>query len=333
MLTAFRDGVKCVAAAPALLAGVYLVTLLAALPLALVIHDAIASHLGSSVAADAVATGASWEWWEEFGAQARGIEETLTPTVIGFAAVLSNLSALTDGRTPNGAVAGLAVIYLGVWAFLIGGVLDRLARRRRVSSVGFFSACGVYFFRFLRLALLAGLAYGLVLGPVRGWLLDDVYPLLTRDVTVERTAFLFWVALSLPYVALLILVNVIVDYAKIRAVVEDRRSMIGALLAAIRFIRRRPLACAGLYGLNGAVFVGILVVYAFVAPDADLAGAGVWIGFLVGQTYVVTRLFAKLVFAGSQIAYFQSQLAHAGYVAAPGRVWPESPIAEAIGDA
>ena len=333
MIAAFFDGVRRVAAAPTLTAGMYLVTLLAAVPLALVMHDAIASHLGSSVAADAVATGANWEWWEEFGAQSHGIEETLTPTVIGFGAVLSNLSALADGRTPNGAVTGLAIIYLGAWAFLVGGVLDRLARRRRVSSVGFFSACGVYFFRFLRLALLAGLAYWLVLGPVRGWLLDDLYPFLTRDVTVERTAFLLWVGLSLPYVALLLLVNVILDYAKIRAVVEDRRSMIGALLAAVRFIGRRPLACAGLYGLNGAVFLGILAVYAVVAPGASLAGPGVWVGFLIGQAYVVARLFAKLVFFGSQIAYFQSQLAHAGYVAAPRQVWPESPLAEAIGDA
>ena len=332
-LSSFVDGVRRVAAAPVLLVGVYLVTLLAAVPFGLVMHEAITAHLGSSVAADAVATGASWEWWEEFSAQASGIERTLTPSVIGFAAVLRNLSALADGQPLRGAVGGLAIVYLAAWAFLVGGILDRLARQRRVSSVGFFSACGVYFFRFLRLALLAGLAYWAVLGPVHGWLLDDLYDTLTRDVTVERTAFLLRVGLSLPFVALLLLVNLVFDYAKIRAVVEDRRSMLGALLAAIRFIRRRPLACAGLYALNGAAFLAVLGIYAVVAPGAGLSGPGVWLGFLVGQAYIAARLFTKLVFYGSQIAYFQGQLAHAGYVAAPRRVWPESPVAEAIGGA
>ena len=49
------------------------------------------------------------------------------------------------------------------------------------------------------------------------------------------------------------------------------------------------------------------------------------------QAYVLARLGLKLVFYASQTAYFQGQLAHASYVAAPQAVWPESPAAEAIG--
>ena len=43
-----------------------------------------------------------------------------------------------------------------------------------------------------------------------------------------------------------------------------------------------------------------------------------------------TRSAEKLVFYASQTAYFQSQLAHAEYVAAPRPVWPDSPAAEAV---
>ena len=330
MTAAFLDGLRRVLGAPALLGGVYLVTLLAAVPLTLALHHAISSHLGVSVAADTVAGGVNWEWWEEFSAGSSGFERTFTPLVIGFAAVLSNLSALVDGTGLQGEIAAVVVCYLAVWAFLVGGLLDRLARRRRVTSAEFFSACGTYFFRFCRLAVFAGLAYWALFGVLQEWLLDDRYSAATRNLTVERTAFVVRLALYVLFGAMVLLVNLVFDYAKIRAVVEDRRSMIGALLAAVRFARRRPAATVGLYLLNGALFLLILGAYAIVAPGAGTDGASMWMALLVGQAYVIARLFAKLVFYASQTAYFQGQLAHAGYVAAPRPVWPESAAAEGI---
>lgn len=331
MVASFLNGIRRVVNAPALLVGVYLVTLAATVPMALALHVSIASHLGNSVAADTAATGVNAEWWEEFGAQATGIERTFTPSIIGFAAVLSNLSAFLDNVPLSGGVAAVAVAYLVVWAFLVGGVIDRLARQRPVLSAGFFSACGIFFFRFCRLAALVGLMYWVLLGPVHSWLLDDLYRSITRDLTVERTAFIVRLTLYVIFGTLLVLINLVVDYAKIRAVVEDRRSMIGALLAALRFARRRPVSTIGLYLLNGTLFLAVLFAYALVAPGAGTTGPSMWGGFLVGQAYVIARLFSKLVFYASQTAFFQSQLAHAGYVAAPRPTWPESPAAEAIG--
>jgi hypothetical protein len=55
-----------------------------------------------------------------------------------------------------------------------------------------------------------------------------------------------------------------------------------------------------------------------------------WIGFAVGQVYVIARLWVKLVFWASETALFQSRLAHAGYVTRPDPIWPESPEADAI---
>jgi hypothetical protein len=55
--------------------------------------------------------------------------------------------------------------------------------------------------------------------------------------------------------------------------------------------------------------------------------------FVIGQVYLAARLFLRLTLAASQISLFQSSLAHAAYTAAPVPVWPESPAAEAIGNA
>ena len=43
--------------------------------------------------------------------------------------------------------------------FSLGGMLDRLARGRPIRTAAFFAACGVYFFRFLRLALPVAVIY------------------------------------------------------------------------------------------------------------------------------------------------------------------------------
>ncbi len=313
--------------------GLFAVTLLLAIPLGLTVRGQLRASLGHSMAAETVASGVNYDWWEEFLAQASGIGTTFTPKVIGFAAVLENLSDLMDFRRPSIIVAGIAGVYLFVWTFLIGGVLDRLARNRKTRSNGFFSASGVFFFRFLRLALLMMIVYGLLFSYVHTWLFGMVYPRLIRNLTIERTAFLLRFGLYGLFGALLIAINLIFDYAKIRAVVEDRHSMLGAVAAAMRFVRRRPWQTVSLYSLNGLLFAAVLLLYAIVAPGAGTVGVSMWIAFLIGQLYLLARLCVKIVYYASQTAYFQGELAHVGYTAAPQPLWPESPAAEAIGNA
>ena len=48
MTVAFRDGARRVRSAPAILAGVFTLTLLLALPLGLALRDSIRAHLGDS---------------------------------------------------------------------------------------------------------------------------------------------------------------------------------------------------------------------------------------------------------------------------------------------
>jgi hypothetical protein len=327
---AFVDGFRRVRSAPAVLAGVYGVTLLLAVPPALLLREELRAHLGSSLAAETAAAGVNYDWWQELSSDASGLRATFVPGIIGFAAVLENTSAIADGRWPDGPVAGLAAAYVLIWTFLAGGVLDRFARQRPTKASGFFAAAGVYFFRFLRLAFLAALGYWLLFGVVHPWLFDRLYGWAIRELDVERTAFGIRLLLYGVFAALLTGWNLTLDYAKIRAVVEDRRSMIAALEAGARFAWRRPGRVAALYGLNAAAFLLLLALYGLVAPGAGPAGIVAWLGFLVSQVYLVARLGLKLLFYASETAFFQGELAHAGYTAAPLPTWPDSPAAEAI---
>lgn len=331
-VAAFAEGWRRVRRAPAVIAGLWLATLLTAAPAAIVLRASLADHLGASLAAETAASGVNFDWWNEYLAQASGLGHTFAPSILGFAAVLRNVSAAADGGSLPGIVALIVAVHLGLSLFLLGGVLDRLARDRRVGAAGFFAACGVYFFRFLRLAVPAGLAYLVLFRQLHPWLLEDLYSWWTRDLTVERSAFVIRAALYVAFALCLAAVNLVVDYAKIRMVVEDRRSAIGALAGALRFVRRHPARAAGVYLLNTLAFVAVLAAYFFVAPGASGVAGSVVATLFIGQFYIAARLVVRLAFAASQIALFQGSLAHAGYVARPAPRWPDSPAIDALGD-
>ena len=328
-LRAWRDGIRRVVGAPLILGGVWLMTTLVGLPLALVLRSEISAHLGSSLAAVTAADGVNYEWMQEFADQATGIGVTFKPTIIGFAAVLDNLSAFLDDTPRPVAIAAAGSAYIALWIFLAGGILDRYARDRDTGSSGFFSACGTFFFRFLRLGLVQLLAYGFLFGALHPWLFDRVFPRMIRDVTVERTAFFARVALYLVFGGLVAACNVVFDYAKVRAVVEDRRSMLGAIGNAIGFIRRNWAAAVMLYALDFCAFLLVVALYGALVGSGG-TGAMMWAAFAIGQAYIAARLWVKLLFWASETALFQSRLAHAGYVARPEPAWPDSPAADAI---
>ncbi len=330
VLTTWREGWRRVAAAPAIVAGVFVLTFVLAWPLALTMQGLLDTHLGRSLMSEEAADAVNYDWWQEFTAQAGGLGTTFTPAIIGFAASLDNISGILDGELEIVPVAGAIALYLAGWTFLAGGILDRYARQRTTRAFGFFAASGVYFFRFLRLAVIAGFVYWWLFAYAHEWLFVDRLPDLTRDLNVERTAFLWRLLFYLLFGALLVLANVVFDYAKVRLVVEDRRSALGALAAATRFIRRNPWRVLGLYALNGLTFLTVLGVWAMVAPGAGGTGLSLWTGFAIGQLYLLARLLVKLHFLASETSLFQASLAHASYTAAPAPVWPESPAAETL---
>ena len=314
--------------------GVFVMTLALSVPLAIAMNVALRDHLGSSLAANQAADGMNYDWWQEFQSRAQeqplGLATSFTPSIVGFAAVLQNTSSVLDGRAPIPPLAMALAAYLVVWTFASGGIIDRYARQRPTRAHGFFAASGVFFLRFLRLAVLAGLAYWLLFGPVHRWLFDDLFARLTLDVNQERVAFAWRALLYLVFGILLVATNVLFDFARIRAVVEDRRSMTLALVSSARFLRRHAGRVTGLYALNAAAFLLVIALWSLAAPGAGGGGIFIWLALIVTQLYIAARLFLKLQFIASETALFQASLAHASYAAAPLPAWPDSPAAEAI---
>ena len=330
MTSAWRDGIRRVNGAPALLLGVWGLTLLVSVPMAAAMRGMLAQHLGASLAADTAASGVNYDWMQEFSDQAAGLGVTFRPTILGFGAVLDNLSAFIDNTMRPVVIVAAATVYIVLWIFVAGGIIDRYARERPTRTAGFFASSGVFFFRFLRLAAVQWMVYALLFGWLHPLVFGRLYQDMVREIPVERTAFAIRAALYLVFGLLVAACTSVFDYAKVRAVVEDRRSMISATAQAIGFIRRNLREAAALFLANFALFTAVVALYAFAAPGAGRTGASMWLGFAIGQIYVIARLWVKLVFWASETALFQSRLAHAGYVNRPEPLWPESPEAEAI---
>jgi hypothetical protein len=219
----------------------------------------------------------------------------------GWQALLRNLSRPVDDGATLPMLTGASVAVLVLWAFLAGGVLDRFARNRPTRGPGFFGACGAHFPAILRLDLFA-----LILCAGAAWLGSRLPAAIT--------------------IALVLLVNLVTDYARVRIVVEDRRSALGAVLAGVRFVRRNG-ATAGLYILNGALVLGAGAAYHWVR---ELAASADWMRWLLLGSCLVLLHYLRLSVHAAEIALFQSRLAHASYTAGPPLEWPESPAAEAI---
>jgi len=209
------------------------------------------------------------------------VREMLTSATDAPAAVL--LHATTAEAV---AIACSAIL---AWLFITGGILDRFARDRAVRSFGFFGVSGACFFRFLRLAAVQAVVY--------------------------RLAF---VDARIPAALVIGACSIVADYARVRAVVEDRRSMLGAVLAAAAFIWRNIGAVAVLFAIEYAIVRAAAEVLALWADTATLAAS------------MLAAVWLKLLMWASETALFQRRLAHAGYVARPEPAWPESPAAEAI---
>ena len=306
MLKGIFVGLWRAVSSPGMVLLLWLVNVAVTLPAAVIMSDSLESSIGSSLVHEDLAAGFDMDWYGEFQQGAGGLEATFTPTVVGAGAFYNNIEGWLYGGLfelfPG--VVALGVLYALLWALFVGGILDRFSNAGLFTLSRFFSAGGRFFFRFLRLAVLAGVFYYLIY-QLAGWLFERI-GFWTRDVTVERTVLIYVMLGTAIVVFLLTLVNAAFDYAKIATFVEDRRSMLLSALRGIRFVLSNPAKTLGFYYALGILGVLLLGLYTFVAPGAAQSTVtGVALAFLIGQAYLVAKLMLRLAFYGGQLSIYE----------------------------
>jgi len=202
---------------------------------------------------------------------------------------------------------GSVLLYAVFSVFLSGGTIGRLLDTEgRTTARSFFSDCGRYFGRFLRLFLLALPCYVLALGAVPAALSALLGPMVEN----ARTAWTpFGVTLGGTALTLLALslVHMVFDYARLRTVTEDDPSSLRALRAALLFLRRRFFRGWGLYlfiALGFLAGTGVAAALAGLLPGESLFFVAVAVGGM--QLFILFRLWTRMVFFAAQADYYLS---------------------------
>ena len=308
MMRAVRSlagGLGVVLRAPMLVAAVVAVTLAAAIPFGVVLGARLQDGLANQPPIALGSGEIDADWWAEFRAHAGGLAATFTPTVIGFAAPLDNLSAMLDGSRRPRALAGPVLLTGLIWAWLWGAILHRFNIGRSLSVREFFSAAFAHAPRFVLVSATAALVQLALYFTVHAALFGPIYDALASNTGSERTAFFVRVGLYLVFGSLLVLVSLAADYTRVGLVVTGPLAIRDAFATGVGFIRRHLGTVLALYLMTGMLFVGLLVLYG----TGEIYGGsrvGGWRGVVIGQAYIVARLVIRLTFAASELLLFKS---------------------------
>ncbi len=190
-----------------------------------------------------------------------------------------------------------AVLYL----FLLGGVVEVLGAGRP----DFFAGCGRHFWRVARLSIWSGIACIAVLASAGA--VGGIGRKLWGNGS-EAAPLIYWSWLRLAVMlGGLALVNAAFEYAALGMAIEDSRRSMRALLAAFRFLARRPVRTLGLYAaLTLILLVPVLAGFAISRAAAQTSIAAVVILFVVRQAAVLAKTWAWLLFFPAQAAMWKA---------------------------
>lgn len=222
----------------------------------------------------------------------------------------------------GGMTLALGVVYVVFTVLTTGGTLSVFAGTgRQFRAPVFFRGCGMFFWRFFRLLILALIFYAIfVLGLNAA--MTAFLRWLTENWGQEKYVLLLtwarWVAVAFVFLVL----NMIFDYAKVRLVVDEGRSAIGAAFRSIQFVFRNFRKTLGVYlfcVLLGLIIMAIYNPLEHVLPQQTKR----WIiaVFFLQQLFILARVYVRLTFFSSEVILYESLK--------PVSV-PESPVVSAL---
>jgi hypothetical protein len=226
----------------------------------------------------------------------------------------------------------LALMWILVSALVTGGILQCLHHRNERASLSFFFfGCGRYAFRFLRLLVLAAIGF-FVLVVVNALANDVLGSLLGRSSHEPLARIVMLCKVGLLGVLFLLLL-MLLDFARIRIVVEGRHSVLGAFAGAIRFFFRHPLKTMGVHFLFLVLGWGVLAAYHPLA-NSTLDPSELYGLLALQQGFMLVRAGVRVAAYGGQLELFKGLGVTSVSVPAmsPPRIGPEPEESEPFPD-
>ncbi|MFQ6037430.1 MAG: hypothetical protein ACE5LV_02315 [Candidatus Aminicenantales bacterium] len=289
----------------------YGINLLFSLILAVPMYHSLEKSFGNSLVGERMAKGFDYLWWEEFRDQARGLEKTFSPSLIGKGAILHNLEGLIQMRLfrlPPQVVVFL-LLYVILHTFLAGGVLTIFATQdARFGLRSFFGGAGSLFPRFLSLMLLSWVFF-LMVGRFIGGGFAAILENVRETAFSEITPFYLGLVFSALMLFFFLIIQMVFDYARVTVVLENSRNIFRAAAAALRFVLRHPGAAAGLFFslfLVQVLATGLYVLLHGFVPQTHLGG--VLAGSLIQQGFIGSLVFIRCWLYASELELYRYYL-------------------------
>lgn len=218
----------------------------------------------------------------------------------------SGLGWLSDGAAASGVSAALLLAAILLSTILSGGVLACLRDREAGFSVSALAlGCVRYGGRLSRLAVIAWLGYA-ALQWCNGFLdarLDGVFADRESTGSAELVAF----GKTGAMIALVFFFAMTLDYARVRIVVEDRKSALGAFATAFVFWLRAPFSTTA---IQAAVRAADVLVLALTIGLMTRLPAGAWAGIVaVQQVGMLVRAYVTVGGHAARLDWFEHRQA------------------------
>jgi len=329
MIEALGEGFRAVRRNSGLAVLLLVINLALAAVLAVPLAGVLERDLQQTDSAANMMYGFDFAWWSHWWDEQKGWTGSFGPEIFGAGFAFRNLELLLQGDLParllsparreesgdepdptrpraiDPVILGLGVIYLLLQTFLAGGLLGVFRAPQGGWTVrGLLHGSGFYFGRFLRLALLALLAAGLVFGlngPFARWADGQA-----REAVSERAALAWSLGRHGLLLLALLLVHMISSYAKVVMVVEERSSALLAFLSSMSFCLRNLGRAAGQYVTVGALGGLLILVWSAVDSRWETVGYRTQIiALALGQVFVLSRIGLRLSLLAAQVALYR----------------------------
>lgn len=244
----------------------------------------------------------AWTWWNGVLGSSPEAASVLTRFDLGVFLDLAASPGVNGFGLLAGAAMAAAAVALVSSAFAFGGILEVFGSEDEPRSFmhRFFRGGGHFFWRFFRLALVAGVCLVIATGAVSAIVTGVASPL--SESEWEPAGYLTGIANIAIIVVVAALFLLALDYARISVARDDTRSMLKAYFSGLGFVLRR---LGPAYGI-AIPFVGALAVLAilYLAYETNTPAAGNWVAiallFLVQQVVVIGRVFLRVGLVGAE---------------------------------
>jgi hypothetical protein len=270
----------------------------------------------------------AWTWWNAALGYSPEAASVLERFGLGVFLDLTRSQGVSGMGLLMGATAGMAVVAVVSSAFVFGGVLEVFGSDgdRRSFMHRFYRGGGHFFWRFIRLAITAGICLVLVTGAV-----SAIMAAVTRAVSGsewEPAGYLAALANAAAVALTAALFLLALDYARIRVARDDSRRMLKAYLGGLGFVLQRLFA---VYGIGIAMLAALAAIMAaYLAYETNAPAAGSWgaiaVLVLVHQVVVFGRVFLRVALVGAERHFYGTAMPAAAVAEVSAPSVPASPV-------